>query len=265
MKNLFKIFLISLLFVSTSVFAQTKPIRIVTEDFPPFQTLENGQIVGPMYSVMKAICDEAKIKCDIQLMEWKDAYRQALGGDADVVFSILLEVPERANFFLLSPSIVNTSYSFFVTSRNKWKYTGYKSLDGMTIGAYGPSGTSIVAQETVKNREISGYSVTPLIIEPSIVQSFQQLIIGKYGQNGAVVVNRDVGLALLKKHSIVGPKPAGDIKDITYGFGVSKKSPNKEVYYKMVDALRRLQARNEIMEILRWHGLKASPITKVVK
>ena len=266
MKNLFKFFILCVSFVSLTSFAQTnKPIRIVTEDFPPFQTLENGQITGPMYSVMKAICDEAKIKCDIQLMEWKDAYRQALDGDADVVFSILLEVPERANFFLMSPSIVNTSYSFFVTSRNKWKYTGYKSLDNMIIGAYGPSGTSIVAQETVRNREIAGFAATKLIIEPSIVESFQQLIIGKYGVNGAVVVNREVGLALLKKHSIVGPKPAGDIKDITYGFGVSKKSPNKDVYYKMVDALRRLQAKNDVMETLRWYGLKASPMTKDIK
>jgi polar amino acid transport system substrate-binding protein len=261
----FKTIIIFLMFISLSGFAQTKPIKIVTEDFPPFQTLENGQITGPMYAVMVAICAEAKIQCDIQLMDWKDAYRQALDGEADVVFSILLEVPERANFFLLSPSIVNTSYSFFVTSRNKWKYTGFKSLDGMTIGAYGPSGTSIVAQETVKSREIAGYSATPLIIEPSIVGSFQQLITGKYGPNGAVVVNRDVGLALLKKHSIIGPKPAGDIKDITYGFGVSRKSPNKDVYYKMIDALRRLQAKNDILEILRWHGLKASPMTKDTK
>jgi polar amino acid transport system substrate-binding protein len=265
MKNLFKFVLVCFMWVSLSGMAQPKPIKIVTEDFPPFQTLENGQITGPMYSVMKAICDEAKIKCDIQLLEWKDAYKQALNGEADVVFSILLEVPERAQFFLLSPSIVNTSYSFFVTSRNKWKYTGFKSLDNMTIGAYGPSGTSIVAQETVKNREISGYNSTKLIIEHSIVESFQQLIIGKYGSNGAVVVNRDVGLALLKKHSIVGPKPAGDIKEITYGFGVSRKSPNKDVYYKMVDALRVLQEKGTIKETLRWHGLKASPVNKGVK
>ena len=124
MKNLFKFFILCSICFSLSAFSQTRPIKIVTEDFPPFQTLENGKIAGPMYAVMVAICAEAKIKCDIQLMEWKDAYRQALDGDADVVFSILLEVPERANFFLLSPSIVNTSYSFFVPSRNKWKYTG---------------------------------------------------------------------------------------------------------------------------------------------
>jgi polar amino acid transport system substrate-binding protein len=160
----------------------------------------------------------------------------------------------------LSPSIVNTSYSFFVTSRNRWKYAGLQSLDGMTIGAYGPSGTSIVAQEVVKNRELAGFAPTTLIIEPSIVTSFQQLIIGKYGDTGAVVVNRDVGLALLKKHSILGPKAAGDIKDITYGFGFSKKSARKDEFPKMVNALRRLQTKGEILEILRWHSLKASSI-----
>ena len=258
MKTIFN-FIFAFLFAS-SVFAQSKPIRIVTEDFPPFQTLQNGEITGPMYAVMKNICIEAKIKCKIELMEWKEAYRQALAGEADVVFSILLEVPERANFFYLSPSIVNTSYSFFVTSKNKWKYTGYKSLDNMMIGAYGPSGTSITAQELVKNREIAGYPAIKLIIEPSIVESFQQLIIGKYGSNGAIVVNKDVGMALLKKHSIIGPKSAGDISDITYGFGFSKKSPNTEYYKKMVDALIKIQERGEVTEALRWYGLKASPV-----
>jgi polar amino acid transport system substrate-binding protein len=257
MKKIF--FVLVSLFISVSVFAQSaKKIRIVTEDFPPFQTLQNGEIVGPMYSVMQAICKEAKLSCNIELLEWKDAYRQALDGSADVVFSILLEVPERAQFFYMSPSIVDTSYSLFVTSRNKWKYTGYESLEGMKIGAYGPSGTSIVAQELVKGREIAGFSVVPLTIEPSIVESFQQLITGKYGDNGAVVVNKDVGLALLKKHSIFGPKPAGDIKSITYGFGFSKKSPNAAEFQKMVDALRRLQDNKTIVETLRWHGLKAS-------
>jgi hypothetical protein len=130
----------------------------------------------------------------------------------------------------------------------------------MTIGAYGPSGTSIVAQEVVKNRELAGFLPTTLIIEPSIVGSFQQLIVGKYGENGAVVVNKEVGLALLKKHSILGPKSAGDIKEITYGFGFSRKSARQEDFPKMVNALRRLQAKGEILEILRWHNLKASAI-----
>ena len=239
--------------------AHGQVIKIVTEDFPPFQTLNNGNIQGPMYSVMKRLCEEANFQCQFKLLAWKDAYKQAVDGDADVVFSILLEVPERREFFYLSPSIVNTSYSFFVTSRNPWMYSGLPSLDGMILGAYGPSGTSIVAQELVGQRGVAGFDVNPLIIEPSIVESFQQLIIGKYGATGAVVVNRDVGLALLKKHSIIGPKVAGNIKQITYGFGVSKKASRSDIYARLVDALRRLQLRGEVLDTLRFYGLRAAP------
>ncbi|CAB4130089.1 Solute-binding protein family 3/N-terminal domain of MltF [uncultured Caudovirales phage] len=260
MNKLFKFLIVSLAFVSSMVWAQSKPtpLRIVTEDFPPFQTLHNGEIVGPMYSVMRAICKEAQIECSIELLAWKDAYKQSVDGDADVVFSILLEVPERRELFHLSPSIVNTSYSFFVTSRNNWRYTGLKSLDGMMLGAYGPSGTSIVAQEVVAGRIKAGLAATPLTIEPSIVESFQQLVIGKYGSSGAVVVNKDVGLSLLKQHSIVGPKVAGDIKQITYGFGFSKKSKRQGDFDKMVRALAVLKKRGEILDTLRIYGLKAS-------
>ncbi len=250
-------YLLALHLITLPVYGQT--VRVVTEDFPPFQTLHNGTLDGPMHTVMKAICKDAKLDCTFELLPWKDAYKQAVDGDADVVFSILLEVPERREQFYLSPGIVNTSYSFFVTSRNPWVYTGYESLDGMTIGAYGPSGTSIVAQDVMKARAAKGLMPLALIIEPSIVESYQQLIIGKYGSTGAVVVNKDVGMALLKKHSIIGPKVAGDIRQITYGFGVSKKSKFKDLYPRMADALHRLQNRGEVLDALRWHGLKASP------
>ena len=239
------------------VYGQT--VRIVTEDFPPFQTLHNGSIQGPMYTIMKSICREAKLQCTFDLQAWKDTYKQAVDGEADVVFSILLEVPERAELFYLSPSIVNTSYSFFVTSRNPWKYGGVSTLTGMTVGAYGPSGTSIVAQEVAEKRIAMGFDGFNLIIEPSIVSSYQHLITGKYGANGAVIVNKDVGLSLLKKHSIIGPKEAGEIKQITYGFGVSKKSKYKDLYPRMVDALRRMQLRGEVLDTLRLYNLKASP------
>lgn len=240
-----------------------QPVRVVTEDFPPFQNLYNGTIQGPMYSIMRQICKEAKLQCTFELLAWKDAYKQAVDGDADVVFSILLEVPERADLFYLSPSVVNTSYSFFVTSRNPWKYGGVSTLDGMTIGAYGPSGTSIVAEEVVAKRAAMGFTPTPLIIEPSIVLSYQNLITGKYGANGAVVVNKEVGYALLKKHSIIGPKEAGEIKKITYGFGVSRKAKNPamkpiEIYERMTGALERLQKRGEVLDTLRFYGLKAT-------
>ena len=249
--------LLALALCAGTVNSQTNPLRIVTEDFPPFQTLRNGEIIGPMYSVMQAICREAQLECNIELQDWNITYKQAVDGEADVVFTILLEVPDRAALFYLSPSIVNTSYSFFVTSRNPWRYTGLESLDGVSIGAYGPSGTSIVAQEVVAARAAAGFATTKLTIEPTIVGSFQELITGKYG---AIVVNRDVGLSLLKRHSIIGPKSAGDIKDITYGFGFSRRSGRTEDFAKMVHALRKLQVRGEIVEILRWHGLKASAI-----
>jgi len=95
------------------------------------------------------------------------------------------------------------------------------------------------------------------------VLSYQNLITGKYGANGAVVVNKEVGMALLKKHSIIGPKDAGEIKKITYGFGVSRQSKNPmikpvEIYDRMTGALERLQRRGEVLDTLRFYGLRAT-------
>ena len=82
---------------------------------------------------------------------------------------------------------------------------------------------------------------------------------GKYGANGAVVVNKEVGYALLKKHSIIGPKEAGEIKKITYGFGVSRNSKQgKLIFERMTVALAALQQRGDVLDTLRFYGLKAT-------
>lgn len=235
------------------------PIRIVTDDSPPFQTVYNGTVQGPMLSIMKQVCKEAKLECKFELMALPDAHKEAIEGKADVIFSIATDALDHASFFYVSPNIVETKYSFFVTGNSNWKYGGVLSLDGMTISSADYSGSAI-AQGLLEERMNLGLKPFTLIVEPDIATSYLNLITGLYGKDGAVVANKDVGFAMLRRNSIIGPKPAGDIKTITYGYGVSRNSKQgKEISDRMNAALKRLQKRGEILGTLRFYGLRAAP------
>lgn len=227
-------------------------LSIVTHVFPPFQRKHDGAITGPFVEIMRLVCMEAGVSCHIRMGAFKDIYQQAILGEADIIFSFLLEADEeRKTQFMLSDSIVLTSYCFFVTSTSNWKWTGNPAeLDGRTIGVYGPSGTAIVA------RRVTALNPTAhLVVEESNLKVLQNLIVGTYGQNASIVANKDVGLDFLKTANIYGPKPAGDIEATTFGFGFSRQSANAHLAPRMFSALRKLKQQGLIQPILRQYGL----------
>ena len=231
--------------VSPLVYAERLPplhpvkprLNIVTENFPPFQTLKNGTMTGPMLDYVRKACDTAGLHCTITMLPWRDALAQAESGKADVIFSILLGAKEREDMFFTSPPIMRTAYSFFVASDSRWVWTGdAKALEGMTIGTYGPSGTSLMARELLEQTD-----ATRLVMERTNLTVFNNLISGVYGPNSAVVVNKDVGLYLLQTNNVVGPKLAGDLKPAFFGVGYSRKSAKPELRAQFMDALVKLQ------------------------
>ena len=224
-----------------TVKVDTRPVlQVVTENFPPFQYELNGKIVGPMYDYMVQSCNLAGINCQIAMLPWKDTISKAEKGEADVIFSILLGVKEREDRFYTSPPVVATAYSFFVASKSDWMWVGdFNDLEGMTVGTYGPSGTSIVATGAVSQTKTAR-----LVVERTNLTAFHNLVAGVYGPNAAVVVNRDVGRYLLAANNISGPKLAGTLKEVHFGIGFSRNSPNQYLRSRLMGAAAAVKKRD---------------------
>lgn len=240
MTNVFKLFILNLAYICAST--QADDIRpeldIAIHVFPPFQYKKNGETVGPFVKILNLICDDAKIKCNVEIGPYRDQYAKVVAGEADIIATFLIDKDEERNkLFILSPPIVDTKYSFFTTSTSTWTWTGNpRDLDGRTIGVYGPSGTSIIAKRLVDLNPSSS-----LVLEPTNLVAFQQLVIGKYGIKAAIVVNKDLGLAYLKNSNIYGPRLAGDITDVSFGLGFSRASKHvalAPIIMKSIDNLK---------------------------
>ena len=229
--------------------APTQALHFATEEFAPFTMEENGKATGPMVEVVLAVCAAAKFTCQIDVLPWRRAFALIEEGHIDAMFSIL-PTPEREKTFIFSAPIVQTGYSFFIANESNWQYKTPDDLSGMTLAAYGPSGSSITLAELVAQNQSARME-----IELSNVSAFRKLAGGRFGAQAAVLANRDVGKALLKKEPFRGIKQAGNIKNIVYAIGFSRKKNNPAQFETFNHALLELKRNGKIRDILAKHQL----------
>lgn len=78
--------------------AQAEPLRIVTEEFSPYNMTENGKITGLSTEVVEAVLAEVGEPANIEVMPWARAYDLALHEENVLIYSITRSV-EREPLF----------------------------------------------------------------------------------------------------------------------------------------------------------------------
>ncbi|WP_420411182.1 substrate-binding periplasmic protein [Roseibium sp.] len=73
-------------------------LTIVTEEFPPYNYLENGEIKGLSSDVVKAVLGQAGLNARFQFLPWARAYLTAQNRKNTLIFSIG-RIPEREELF----------------------------------------------------------------------------------------------------------------------------------------------------------------------
>jgi len=73
-------------------------LRIVTEELPPYNMTQNGQVTGLSTEVVRAVLKEAGVQGSIQSMPWARAYDIALNAENVMIYSIT-RTPQREKLF----------------------------------------------------------------------------------------------------------------------------------------------------------------------
>ncbi len=87
-----------LLAVIPSISAQSQDITAVTEDWAPYNYIENGEIKGMSTEIVRATLAEAGFKPEIHVYAWARAYKMAVEYENVLIFTILRN-KERENLF----------------------------------------------------------------------------------------------------------------------------------------------------------------------
>ncbi|MBW7833424.1 MAG: transporter substrate-binding domain-containing protein [Simplicispira suum] len=92
--------------------ASDSAVRILTEEYPPYNYTEQGKITGLSTEVVEAVLGELKMRGDFQSLPWARAYEIARSTPDVLIYSIG-RTPERDKLFKWVGVIATTNYYLF--------------------------------------------------------------------------------------------------------------------------------------------------------
>lgn len=75
-----------------------EPLRVVTEELPPYSMLRDGKVTGMSTEVVEAILKQAGLSAPIQSMPWARTYDIALHAENVLIYSLTRTVEREALF-----------------------------------------------------------------------------------------------------------------------------------------------------------------------
>ncbi len=135
----------------------------VTEEYPPFNYVENGTIRGIAVELLTGVfreSDNVTFADHIWVFPWSKAYQTALSRNNTVIFATT-RLPERENLFKWAGPLVSERKVLFASRERAFEITGPADLDNHRIGvikddaaaaqlqALGVDPSNIIAMENV--------------------------------------------------------------------------------------------------------------------
>ena len=98
--------------------AQAESLKILTEEFPPYNYTENGKITGFSTDVIRAVLKEVKLDGEFQSMPWARAYDIAKNADSVLIYTIG-RTPQREKLFKWVGVIAPIQYYLYSLPQRK--------------------------------------------------------------------------------------------------------------------------------------------------
>lgn len=83
--------------------AADEPLRVVTEEFPPYNFIDKGRVTGLATEVVEAVLKEIGVRATIQSMPWARAYDIARNGENVLIYSITRTAEREKMFKWIGP------------------------------------------------------------------------------------------------------------------------------------------------------------------
>jgi len=110
------------------------PIKVVTEEFPPLQYSEGGELTGPSTEIVRAVFARAGLEAQISVLPWVRAYKIATTEPDVVIFSIGRTKEREAKFRWIGP-IAEKPQAFFYTARTDLSVTSIEDMKHYLVGS----------------------------------------------------------------------------------------------------------------------------------
>lgn len=243
----------ALVLAALPALAAPAPWRLfLTEPFPPYTYERAGKPAGPLVDVLDKVCEQLGWRCEVRVMPWRRALALAEQGEAHGLFTVV-DAPERRKYFALSPAVLQARYTVFGRQGESLQYKGPASLEGRTVAAYGPSGTSMMLEELAQGLQIQ------TLIERDNLTVLRMLHAGRYGPQGLVLMNEAVALWLTAQNDMPPLQAVGTVRQFGYHFGLSRQRLSAAEQQRFQRSLQQLCRSGRMAELVQPYALPAAP------
>ncbi|MCG6574782.1 amino acid ABC transporter substrate-binding protein [Pseudomonas sp. AF32] len=112
--------------------AAEAPLRIVTEELPPYNMTQDGRVTGMSTEVVEAVLKEVGVHASIQSMPWARAYELALNESNVLIYSIA-RTPARESLFHWVGAIAPTRWYLYSLADRPVKLNSLEDAKGFQI------------------------------------------------------------------------------------------------------------------------------------
>ncbi len=223
------------------------PLQFVTQHFPPFSYIEQGQVAGPARMLIDRVCEELKQRCEHQLLPWERSQRLLELAEADAMYVIGWN-SERDQVLRFSSALLSTEYGFFVRGDDPLSQLTPEGLQGYQVAVMRASNTSY----SLQSLQQQGHAFE--IIEVTDSQTaFRLLAVGRVD---AVYSNREVGRVIIGQLQLADLHYALVHRKLDYFVGFNATAVSQAWVNRFNQQLKKLQQQGEVQRILDRYDLQ---------
>lgn len=242
MKKLLSLVLVFALVLSCAALltscGDNKLTMATNAEFPPFEYVENGEVVGADADIAKAIAEKLGMELEIVNIDFDAALTGAATGKYDMAVAGITANDDRRKNMNFSDNYYMASQAIIVTSDSEIK--GAYDLEGKTISCQeGTTGEQFLLDE--------GYEIQSFKTGAEAVTALTT------GKVDAVVIDNQVAIALSDKQD--GKTKVLDEALTEEAYAIALEKGNDELTEKINKALGELKAEGKLNEIFDKYDL----------
>ncbi|MDO9577269.1 MAG: transporter substrate-binding domain-containing protein [Candidatus Cloacimonadales bacterium] len=231
----------------TSCFAEENSqsnLRIITEEFAPFNFSKAGVVTGQSTDVVKAIMKHLGLDIEIQIMPWSDGYEFTLA-NADVALYSTSRTQERENLFQWLGPIGSDEYIFYALKDSDLKLESLEEAKKI--------GTIAVVKHDARQQFLQKNGLTNLLLFDDDTACYKALKDGKVN----LVVGSKITMPQMAKSAGIEPAMLNAVYSLqkTPFYIAFSKNTSPQMVKNWQDALDTIKGNGKYDAILtKWNG-----------
>ncbi|XVN40617.1 MAG: ABC transporter substrate-binding protein [Rickettsia endosymbiont of Argas persicus] len=237
----FKVLLLSLLLISCEKKEQEATLIVGTSaDNPPYEFIQDGEIVGIDIDIIKALGERLNKKIIIKNFDFNGLLAALVSENIDIAVAELSVMPERAKYISFSDNYAAARFAILFRAEDDIK--GTKDLDNKVIGVQLGSVLEQKAHELAQTMNIKVHSLANYLM---LVEELKAKVID-------VIISEEFqGIKLRENNPSLASCPLEEFSS-EFALGLSKNSRLIKEVNEAIDSLKKDGTINKIMK--KWLG-----------